>query len=142
MMLNRLGVKEENFESFMSDVYNRCCNIPGLPPERIASYITNLLEFSQNVPFSQISKYIQQKIQEKERLEQEIQKLEDKMGIMQMQTSDSELLCKYVLEDYKITKEKLKWYSDIKEELEKKYGVPVDDISKLAAMVNGVGFWL
>jgi hypothetical protein len=121
----------------MSDVYNRCCNIPGLAPERIASYITNLLEFSQTVPFSQISKYIQQKIQEKERLEQEIQKLEDKMGIMQMQTLDSELLCKYALEDYRTTKEKLKWYSDIKEEL-KKYGVPVDDISKLAAMVNGV----
>ena len=103
----------------MSDVYNRCCNIPGLAPERIASYITNLLEFSQTVPFSQISKYIQQKIQEKERLEQEIQKLEEKMGIMQMETSDSKLLCKYALEDYRITKEKLKWYSDIKEELEK-----------------------
>ena len=41
----------------MSDVYNRCCNIPGLAPERIAFYITNLLEFSQTVPFSQISKY-------------------------------------------------------------------------------------
>jgi hypothetical protein len=53
MMLNRLG-KGENFESFMSDVYNRCCNIPGLAPERIASYITSLLGFSQTVPFSQI----------------------------------------------------------------------------------------
>jgi hypothetical protein len=88
----------------MSDVYNRCCNIPGLAPERIASYVTNLLEFSQTVPFSQISKYIQQKIQEKERLEQEIQKLEDKMGIMQMQTLDSELLCKYALEDYRLSR--------------------------------------
>jgi len=64
--------------------------------------------------------------------------LEEKMGIMQMETSDSKLLCKYALEDYRITKEKLKWYSDIKEELEKKYRVPVADISKLAAMVNGV----
>jgi hypothetical protein len=90
MILNRLAVKEENFESFMSDVYNRCCNIPGLTPERIAYYITNLLEFSQTVPFSQIPKYIPQKIQEKESLEQEIQKLQDKIGIMQMKASDSE----------------------------------------------------
>ena len=61
MMLNRLGVKEDNFESFMSDVYNRCCNIFGLVPERIAFYITNLLEFSQTVPFSQIPEYIHAK---------------------------------------------------------------------------------
>ena len=30
MMLNRLGVKEENFESFMSDVYNRCLHHSGI----------------------------------------------------------------------------------------------------------------
>jgi DNA-binding transcriptional MerR regulator len=32
---------------------------------------------------------------------------------------------------------KLKWYSDIKEEL-RKYGIPIDDISQLANIVNGV----
>ena len=34
--------------------------------------------------------------------------------------------------------ENLKWYSDIKEELEKRYGIPVDDISKLGVIVNQV----
>jgi DNA repair exonuclease SbcCD ATPase subunit len=138
MMLNRLGVKEDNFESFMSDVYNRCCNIFGLVPERIAFYITNLLEFSQTVPLSQIPEYIQLKRQEKEKLEQEIQILEEKVKKLQKEKSDSERLCNSALEESKITKESLKWYSDIKEELEKRYGIPVDDISKLGAIVNQV----
>ena len=80
MMLNRLGVKEDNFESF-----------------------TNLLEFSQTVPFSQIPEYIMQKRQEKEKLEQEIQILEEK--VKKLQKSDSELLCNSVLEEYRIARE-------------------------------------
>ena len=138
MMLNRLGVKEDNFESFMSDVYNRCCNIFGLVPERIAFYITNLLEFSQTVPFSQIPEYIMQKRQEKEKLEQEIQVMEEKVKKLQKEKSDSERLCNSALEESRITKENLKWYSDIKEELVKRYGIPVDDISKLGAIVDQV----
>ena len=138
MMLNRLGVKEDNFESFMSDVYNRCCNIFGLVPERIAFYITNLLEFSQTVPFSQIPEYIQQKRQEKEKLEQEIQILEEKVKKLQKEKTDSERLCNSALEESRITKENLKWYSDIKKELETRYGIPVDDISKLGAIVDQV----
>src|SRR3954468_14742417 len=61
MTMNRLGVREDKFESFMSDVYNRCCNNLGLTPESIASYLTNLIEFSNTIPFSQISEFIEQK---------------------------------------------------------------------------------
>lgn len=46
--------------------------------EHIADYITNLLEFSKTVPFSQIPGYILQKRQEKENLEEQIQILEEK----------------------------------------------------------------
>src|SRR6266516_7063855 len=34
MTMSRLGVREDNFESFMSDVYNGCNNL-GLTPESI-----------------------------------------------------------------------------------------------------------
>jgi hypothetical protein len=52
LTMNRLGVKEDDFESFMSDVYRRSKNL-GLTPESIACYLTNLIEFSKTVPFSQ-----------------------------------------------------------------------------------------
>ena len=41
------------------------------------------------------------------------------------------------LDDQKITEDNLKWYSDLKEELEKN-GLSVDDISHLAKVVNGI----
>ena len=51
MILKKLGVSEDKFESFMSCIYNHCYNDLGLTPERIGSYITNLIEFSQTVTF-------------------------------------------------------------------------------------------
>ena len=73
-----------------------------------------------------------------EKLEQEIQILEEKVKKLQKEKSDSERLCNSALEESRITKENLKWYYDIKEELEKRYGIPVDDISQLGAIVDQV----
>jgi hypothetical protein len=69
-ILQRLGVKEDTFESFMSNINNRCCNELGLTPERISFYIANLAELSKSVPVSQLSNYISQKTEEKKRLEE------------------------------------------------------------------------
>src|SRR5947208_12009951 len=49
IMLN-IGVKEDNFESFIVDIYTRCNNL-GLTPENISLYIQDLLEFSKTIPF-------------------------------------------------------------------------------------------
>jgi FtsZ-binding cell division protein ZapB len=136
MMMNRLGVKEDSIESFMSDVYNRCKNLE-LMPENIASYLTNLLEFSKSVPFSRITDYIQKKTNEKEKLEQEIEDLKDDVGILQMERRDYQALRDGALEEMRLTKEELSWYLSLKAELGK-YGIPVDDVSKLAKIVNGI----
>lgn len=47
--MNRLGVKEDSFESFMADTYDRCKNL-GLTPENITPYLADLLEFSKSIP--------------------------------------------------------------------------------------------
>jgi hypothetical protein len=137
-MLRRFGVQEDKFESFVSDIHNRCCNELGLTPECIGFYIANLAEISHTVPISQIPNYISQKLEEKKRIEEQIQELEGKMKELQTKKSELERFNTSALENYRITQEKLRWYSDIKEELEKKYGIPVYDISKLGAIVNDV----
>ena len=48
--MNRLRVKEDNFESFISDIYNRCSNL-GLAPENIAPLLQDLLQFSMTAIF-------------------------------------------------------------------------------------------
>ena len=58
MMMNTLGVKEDSYELFMMDIYNRCENLR-LKPEDIAYYLTDLFEFSKTIPFSQISGLVQ-----------------------------------------------------------------------------------
>jgi len=136
MIMNRLGVKEDSFESFMLDVYNRCKSL-GLTPENIASYLTDLLEFSNNIPISKIPPYIDQKIQEKKKLEEEIDRLKKQKEELEAQKSAAEDLRDAALQNEKATTAKLKWYIDLKEELGKS-GIPVDDISQLAKVVNGI----
>ena len=136
MSMNRLGIKEDSFESFMSEVYQRCKNLE-LTPENIASFLTDLLEFSKSVPFSKMTNYMQQKTDEKKKLEQEIENLEDDVGILQMEKGDFQALRDAALEDMKLTKDELQAYSSHKAELAK-YGIPVNDFSKLAKIVDGV----
>jgi hypothetical protein len=99
--MTKLGVKEDDFESFMSDVYNRCSNI-GLEAEKIASYLKDLLEFSRSVPFSRISGYVQQKLYDKQKLEEEMEKLKAQIGVLQKEISDSENLRNAALHDQKL----------------------------------------
>jgi hypothetical protein len=136
MMMNKLGIKEDGYESFMRDLYNRCENL-GLTPESIVSYLTDLLEFSNTMPFSEISNFIHQKTNEKEKLNQEIEKLNDQIVQLRLQKSELEESCNGVLQDMKITNDKLNYYSTLKVELGK-YGIPVDDISKFVNVVNGI----
>lgn len=66
-MMNRLGVKEDSFESFMADTYDRCRNL-GLTPEDIASSLADLLEFSKSVPIRDIPNHIDREKQEKKEI--------------------------------------------------------------------------
>ena len=65
IMIN-LGVKENGFEAFITDTYNRCKDL-GLTPENIAFHLKDLFDFSTTyaIPFSQIPKYVKQKADEK-----------------------------------------------------------------------------
>jgi hypothetical protein len=113
MMMNRLGIKEESYESFMSDVYNRCKNL-GLTPENIASYLIDLLEFSKTVPYSKIPDYSELKTQEKKKLEEEIERLKDQKEDLEGQKSVAEDLRDIALKDEKMTAASLKWYSTLR----------------------------
>jgi DNA-binding transcriptional MerR regulator len=138
MTMNRLGVREDGFESFMSDVYNRCCKNLGLTPESIASYLADLIEFSKTVPLSQISHFIEQKAEEKKKLEEEIQILKDQIKTLKEEKSSSEARYLSALSEENTTNVQLKSYSELKKALGG-YGISIDtDISKFAKVVHGI----
>ena len=74
MMLNKLGINDENFEPLISEIY-RCCMELGLTPQEIASRVPELLEFSRDVSLSKMSEYILVKGTEKKELEEEVRRL-------------------------------------------------------------------
>jgi hypothetical protein len=134
-LMNKLGIGNDQFQSFLSDIYKRSVEL-GLTPQSITSYLRDLLEFSNTLVLSQIPAYLEQKKQEKDQLEKKIQDLYVETSMLQRQKSDCERLSNAAMEDYKTTVQQLRWYSGLKEELAK-YGIPVDDISHLAKVVDG-----
>lgn len=137
-IMRRLGIQDDQFESFISSVYNRCYNELGLRAERIGFHITNLAKLSDTISPLQIPNYILQKTDEKNRIEQQIKELENKIQELQSKKYEFERLTASALENHRTTNENLKWYTDIKEGLEKKYRIPASDISKFAKAVDGI----
>jgi hypothetical protein len=134
----KLGVDEEEFESFISDIYDEC-NRLGLQPDKIAYYIDELLKFSKDIPLSQITEYIKQKTNDKSKLEKDIEELQDRIKQLQEEKLAAEELRNVSLENEKMTASELKWYSDLKRELKNKYGIPIENVSMFAKAIHGVG---
>jgi hypothetical protein len=108
-IMQKMGVKEDNFESFITDVYNRCNNL-GLTPENISSYMQDLLEFTKTIPFSQIPEYITKKAAEKKKLEEQIEQVRNEKEILDEEKTDIEFLRDKALKDQEITISDLQWY--------------------------------
>ncbi len=138
MIMEGLGVKEDEFESFILDGYNRCVDL-GVSPENIASHLRDLIEFSKSniIPLPKISDYIEQKAEVKKKLEQEIQKLEGQIETLKKEKSISEDLRNAALDDERTTADDLKWYSGIRAEL-RDYHIPVDDLSFFVNIIRNI----
>ena len=138
MIMEGLGVKEDEFESFILDGYNRCVDL-GVSPENIASHLRDLMEFSKSniIPLPKISDYIEQKAEVKKKLEQEIQKLEGQIETLKKEKSISEDLRNAALDDERTTADDLKWYSGIRAEL-RDYHIPVDDLSFFVNIMRNI----
>jgi DNA-binding transcriptional MerR regulator len=110
----KIGIKEDSFESFILDVYNRCRDI-GLSPENISSYLQDLVEFSRDVlPISEIPYYINEKIDEKRKLEEGIEKLNVQISTLKQEKKNCESLRDQALEEKEMTISELKWYSNLR----------------------------
>jgi vacuolar-type H+-ATPase subunit I/STV1 len=105
--------------------------------DKIAYYIDELLKFSRDIPLSQIPDYIKQRTNEKNILEKEIERLQEKIKLLEEERLVAEELCETSLENEKMTSSEIKWYSDLKTGL-KKYRIPTEDLSLFAKAVHGI----
>ncbi|MGB6674844.1 MAG: hypothetical protein WBE34_20645 [Candidatus Nitrosopolaris sp.] len=52
-VIQDLGIDEDNFRTFISEIYQHCSEI-GLRPQKIAENVKQLLKLSESIPLSDI----------------------------------------------------------------------------------------
>jgi hypothetical protein len=128
-ILKDLGVSEETFGHFVSEIYDRCKDI-GLQPEFIAHNTKQILDLSESIPISQIPDYIAEKSIEKQKLEETIRKL----GLEQL---EAEASLQQVLNENKISLAELEQFSALKAEFNK-FRIDVEDAQYTIKVIDGV----
>ena len=141
--IKKLGVNQNQVESFMIEVYEYCQRI-GLAPQDIASNLQALINLSKDIPFSKIPEHIEAKKKEISRLDEETRKqheeiksLKETKRELKIETSTAKELRDVSLQEEKTTTAELKEYSNFKTEL-RKYGIPIDDLPKLVQLLYGI----
>jgi DNA-binding CsgD family transcriptional regulator len=137
MIMKKSGVNENQFESFIHEVYEYCQRFD-LTPEHIASNLKELVKLSKDIPFAKIPEYIEKKKNEITKLEEDIQTLKEKKEGSEVETSVANDLRDAALENEKTTVAELGEYSNFKTEL-RKCGLSIEeDIPKFVQVVYGI----
>jgi hypothetical protein len=127
-IINNFGAQEENIESFLTQIY-KLCTSKNVPPEAIVNITQQIVALGETIPFSQIPEYMQQKIEEKQRLEQEIITLRETKLSAQNE-------CDEALRSSNITIDTLHEYMRLRECLLEEYSLSIDDDDTLSKLIN------
>jgi hypothetical protein len=126
--LIKFGVNDEEVHHFVSEIYGRCKKMD-LQPDKVASLLKQLLDLSESVPLPQIPEYIEQQISRKQKLEQVIEELEQKI-------LDAKSRLDIVLNDEAATRDELNQFSSFKAAM-KKNGVDMLDNPRFMGAIVG-----
>ncbi len=81
MLLKKYEIEDDENEErvtyFLKEIYTKSQEV-GMTPQKIFDYIGDILKFSSEISISQIPKFMKQRIEEKEKLENEVQELSKK----------------------------------------------------------------
>jgi hypothetical protein len=125
-IMERLGITEDQFESFMSGVYDRCQKLE-LGPDQIEKYLMETINISKIVFPSQIPNYINTKKTEIEELQKQIESRQETISKLNNEVSILKENQKSLIENNSISLDAIKWHRDIKKELTN-MGIPFDEM--------------
>ena len=126
-IMQRLGITEDQFESFMSDVYDRCRTLE-LGPDQIWKYLTETINISKIVFPSQIPDYISTKKMEIENLHTKVENLEQVISMSNIRKTILENKLNSLADSNNISREAITWYKNIKTAFENA-GISIDNVS-------------
>ena len=133
-VMQRLGITEDQFESFMSDVYDRCQKL-GIGPDQIEKYLMETTNISKIVFPSQIPNYIKTKKMEIENLHTQIENIQQKISMSNIQKTILEKKLNSLADNNNISREAVTWYKNIKNAFENA-GISIDNVSTFIHCLN------
>ena len=133
-IMKRLGITEEQFESFMSDVYDRCQKLE-IGPDQIEKYLMETINISKMVFPSQIPNYINSKNMEIENLQDKVKNLEGVISNLTIQKTSLEQKLNSLADRNNISREAITWYQNIKKAFENA-GISSDNIPTFIHCLN------
>jgi hypothetical protein len=125
-MMQKFGIKEEQFEYFMSEIYNKC-QVLEIAPEQIGEYLTETVNMSEIVFPSQIPNYINTKREEIKELGNQIKNKQETISELNKEMSSLEEKQESLVNKNNITIDAINWYKDIRKDFAK-MEIPFDDL--------------
>ena len=126
-MMQKFGINEEQFEYFMTEIYNKCQTLE-IAPEQIGEYLSETINLSKIVSPSQIPNYINTKKTEIEQLEKQIEKRHEIISELNNKISILEEKQKILIANNNISQDAIRWFKDIKKEFTN-MGIQVEEVS-------------
>jgi chaperonin cofactor prefoldin len=127
-LLRNLGIKEDKIYGFINQIYDKC-HYYDISPDTIVNAARQVVGLVNEVPIPEIPKYIQQKVQEKVKFENETEKAV-------REKNDAEAQLGSTLQNNAITMRTLNDFSKAKDFLSK-YNLRIEsDLPKLVNLLN------
>jgi hypothetical protein len=133
-IMERLGITEDQFESFMSDIYDRCQKLE-LGPDQIEKYLMETINISKIVFPSQIPNYMNTKKIEIENLHIEFENIQQKITTSNIQKTILEQKLNSLADSNNISREAVTWYKNIKNAFSNA-GISIDNVSTFIHCLN------
>jgi hypothetical protein len=141
MIFKKYGIDKEEEDQdriayFLKEIYNKCQEVE-LKPQQVFDYISDILKFSSEIFISQIPQFMKKRTEEKEELENAIQKYYNKINELSNSKKEIEEEIERLLKIKETTTKTYKTYTILKYQL-KKYGIGMENLSQFVKCVVGI----
>lgn len=140
LMLKKYGIQDdENQERvtfFLKELYTKCVEVE-LKPQQVFDYIADILKFSTEISISEIPHFIKKRIEEKEKLESEVEQLSRKKNELTEIKEELEQEIQGLRNNKETMSKTYKTFTITQFKL-KQYGIQMDDIDMFVKSVVGM----
>ncbi|MGH9980795.1 MAG: hypothetical protein ACRD6U_04480 [Nitrososphaeraceae archaeon] len=140
MIFKKYGIKDDEDQEkviyFLKEVYTKCQEV-GLTSNQVFDYIGDILKFSTEISISEIPKFIKKRIEEKEKLESEVEQLSRKKNELTEIKEEVEQEIQGLKNNKETMSETYKTFTITKFRL-KQYGIQMEDLDHFVNCVVGI----